>query len=238
MSTSVARKNVFVEEYPIVTEAVELAASQTLEEGALIGIQAVDDTVVIAQKSGSGFTVPDPLPTVVLCDDVTPKVGVYTATVTQLIYDGEDTSSVVVGALFNLTDPDGYSVGVMQAATEFSQNGLTVTLPLIVDVVSPATTGYVVGDAWEITVAVGDGYGYQLDKTKADGTNVFAGVLRRDATVGAAETDLCPMAVSCRVLHQGLSVATGTVDAALIAEMKAKNCYVDVDYSDNNLNGV
>jgi hypothetical protein len=221
MSTDITRDNLCSpNQYPVVSKDVEIAASQTLARGCLIGKQILDDEITVTP---TGFT-PATTATAALDTTVLAKVGTYTATCVAVVS--------TTGGVFQVTDPDGLNIGVAYTTVEFNGGGLVFTLP-----VSNGSDDYAVGDTYEFVVAAGDGLGYALDTANGDGTNKIFGVLLRSSTTDVGETDVCPVAKTGRFMSQALTAADGVTITDLIDALEEKNIYIDLSDADNDLIG-
>ena len=219
MSTDVTRDNLYSpNQFPVVSDEIEIAASQTLPRGRLIGKQILDDEIIITP---TGFT-PASTPAAALDTVILAKVGTYTATCVAVIS--------TTNGIFQLVDPDGIVVGLFYTGVAFNGGGLSFTMPA-------ASDAYEVGDTYEFAVAVGDGYGYSLDTANGDGTNKIFGVLLRSSTTDVGETDICPVAKTGRFMSQALTAASGVTITDLIDALEEKNIYLDLSDADNDLIG-
>ena len=79
------------------------------------------------------------------------------------------------GGIFQVTGPDGVSLGLALVGTAFANDALGFTI-------ADGATDFVVGDTFTLTVPAGDGKAVAVDFAATDGSQVAAGVLGRAVT--------------------------------------------------------
>ncbi len=152
-------------------EEIILLTGQNLTRGALLGRIATGGATAAAKSGGNtgNGTITMDATTPVLAGA---KTGVYRATVI---------TAAANGGTFRVEDPDGNVLGDVAVGGTFADD--------IKFVIADGSTDFIVGDAFDITVAAGSGK-YKLSlAAAADGSQVPDAILVHDTDATSADKD-------------------------------------------------
>lgn len=136
-------------------------ANRSLLLGTVMGVRLFGAATVAAAVGNTGD---GSLSGVTLGDAA--KTGTYTVTCVEAAADG---------GRFQVVDPDGLRLADAQVGAAYDQ-------PQIGFALADGAADFVVGDAFTITVAAGDGKAVALDPTGTDGTQIADCILVEDVT--------------------------------------------------------
>lgn len=222
---SASRDNLLGAFYPVKTEIITIAKSQTLVRGAVIGLNKIKAGTAAAKSGGNTGT--GTCTGFALAAGGPAKIGTYRLRCLIAATDA---------GVFTLVDPDGILVGVLNAAittgTTFTGGGITFVLTTV------HSADFIVGDGFDLPIEADTGYGKLLNKAATDGSNEFHGILLTPSvTTASDETMPATIMVSGSVQSQVLSFYSGTVLADVKDDMRLKNIYVDTTVAADNVVG-
>jgi hypothetical protein len=217
VASTVTRDNLFSGPTPTPKfGAVNVGASQTIVRGSVLGLITAG-AVTSAAVVGSGA---ETIGSLALAAGGPAKPGAWLAT------------CITAGAagLFEVTDPDGKTVGVVATSATFTGGGITF-------VITDAGTDPAVGDYFAITVAAGAGTAQVLDKAATNGTQKIYGIAMEPLTTAGGGSGRIAVALRGSFASQAVSFASGTVIADVADDARLKGIYFDTSYAAGNAVG-
>lgn len=163
----------------LITDTITVSAG-TLARGTVLGKKTLGAASAAAKSGGNTGT------GTITLDPTTPiraraKAGVYTV---------RCIAAATNGGVFEVKDPDGYVIG--HVTITGGAGGTAVHDDQIKFTLTDATTDFVVGDGFDVTIAAGDGTYIASVATAVDGSQVPAGILvdTADASSGSITTGM------------------------------------------------
>lgn len=201
-------------EYPVITEAVTVATSQTLARGAAVG-KKLYGALTAAAGTNTGNGTCTALATVGGTGAPKPIIGAYVLTCI---------AAVTHGGVWKLVDPNGSLVsGYLAmtastgAATVFEVGGITFTL-------TDGSTDFAAGDVFTLTLAAGTGQVVILNKANVDGSQDIYGIML-EAVTTSGSTATGVVAKTGYFNSDALSFYSGTTAADVAADARTKGIF-------------
>ena len=188
-------------------ETVTIASGQNLKAGHVLGKITVGTATGVA---ASGNTGNGTLSAITLGAGA--KAGTYNLTCVE---------PAANGGTFLLEDPDGATVGTVQASTAFT-GSLNFTL-------SDGTTDFVSGDRFLITVATGSGKYKEYSPDNTDGSNVAVAILLDNVDATAVDKEAVIIARHAEVNDAELVWFAGVTNeqkALAITQLKTQQAII------------